>query len=53
MFYSYQSNQLEILIEQLAGVLRRPLRAPLAREIVITQSNGMARWLALRLAERL
>ncbi len=53
MFYSYQSNQLEVLTEQLAGLLRRPLRAPLAREVVVTQSNGMARWLTLRLAERL
>lgn len=53
MFYVHQSNRLESLTERLADQLRQPLRAPLAQEIIITQSNGMARWLALRLADRL
>ncbi|MCC8987326.1 MAG: exodeoxyribonuclease V subunit gamma [Candidatus Contendobacter sp.] len=53
MFYVHQSNRLEILTERLADQLRQPLRSPLAQEIIITQSNGMARWLALRLADRL
>ena len=53
MFYTHRSNHLEILADRLAELLRRPPRAPLAREVVVVQSNGMARWLALRLADRL
>ncbi|MDS4040530.1 MAG: exodeoxyribonuclease V subunit gamma [Candidatus Competibacter sp.] len=53
MFHTYQSNHLEILADHLAELLRLPLRSPLAREIVVAQSNGMARWLAPRLADRL
>ncbi|MCC6135434.1 MAG: exodeoxyribonuclease V subunit gamma [Candidatus Contendobacter sp.] len=53
MFHVHQSNRLEILTDRLAELLRQPLRSPLAQEIIITQSNGMARWLALRLADRL
>lgn len=53
MFYSYHSNHLEILADRLTEVVRAPLRSPLAREIVVVQSNGMARWLALRIADRL
>ncbi len=52
-FYTYQSNCLESLTEQLADRLRPPLRSALMPEIIVAQSNGMARWLALRLAERL
>jgi exodeoxyribonuclease V gamma subunit len=53
MFHVHQSNRLEILTDRLAELLRQPLRLPLAQEIIVTQSNGMARWLALRLADRL
>ncbi len=53
MLYCHQSNRLEILVDRLADVLRQPLRTPLAPELVITPSNGLARWLALRLADRL
>jgi exodeoxyribonuclease V gamma subunit len=53
VFHTYRSNRLEILTDRLAELLRLPLRSPLAREIVVAQSNGMARWLALRLADRL
>ena len=49
----HQSNRLEILADRLAELLARPLRSPLVREVVVAQSNGMARWLALRLADRL
>ena len=52
-FYSYQSNRLEILADRLADLLRQPLRSPLAREVVVTSGSGLARWLGLRLAERL
>jgi exodeoxyribonuclease V gamma subunit len=52
-FYSYQSNRLEILADRLAELLRQPLRSSLAREGVVTSGSGLARWLTLRLAERL
>ena len=53
MFHTHHSNQLEVLADRLTDLLREPLPSPLAREIVVVQSNGMARWLALRLADRL
>ncbi|MCB1777631.1 MAG: exodeoxyribonuclease V subunit gamma, partial [Candidatus Competibacteraceae bacterium] len=53
MFHTHQGNRLETLTDRLAEYLRQPLRAPLAREILVTQSNGMARWLSLQLADRL
>ncbi len=53
MFHTHQSNRLEILTERLTDLLLRPLRSPLAQEVIVVQSNGMARWLALRLADRL
>ena len=52
-FYSYQSNRLEMLADRLADLLRQPVRSPLAREVVVTPGTGLARWLGLRLAERL
>ncbi len=52
-FYSYRSNRLERLADRLAETLRQPLAAPLASEVVVTPNNGLARWLALQLAERL
>ncbi len=52
-FHSYQSNRLENLVDRLAELLRQPLRAPLAREVVVTSGSGLARWLGFRLAERL
>jgi exodeoxyribonuclease V gamma subunit len=46
------SNYLEILAEKLAELLKtRPLISPLAPEVVIVQSQGMARWLSLALAD--
>lgn len=53
MFHIHQGNRLETLTDSLAACLRRPLRSPLAHEIIVTQSNGMARWLSLQLANRL
>jgi exodeoxyribonuclease V gamma subunit len=47
----YTSNRLEILAAELAALLdARPL-PPLQAEIVVVQSRGMARWLAMQLAE--
>ncbi len=47
----HTSNRLEILADGLARVLRQPLRSPLEPETVVVQSQGMARWLALELAQ--
>ncbi|MCX6896865.1 MAG: exodeoxyribonuclease V subunit gamma, partial [Verrucomicrobia bacterium] len=48
----YTSHRLEALTDKLAEVLARPLAAPLQPEVIIVQSQGMARWLKLQLAER-
>ena len=53
MLSTYHSNQLEQLAEVLIGVVRQPLSNPLIPEIILVQSSGMARWLAMLLAERL
>jgi len=52
MLKLHTSNRLEILAESLADTLRRPLRSPLQSELVMVQSQGMARWLKLQLAAR-
>ena len=49
----WTSHRLETLADQLAGALARPLASPLRSEVVIVQSQGMARWLKLELAARL
>jgi len=51
MLQLHTSNYLETLAESLAKTLRKPLGSPLQPELVIVQSQGMARWLKLRLAE--
>ncbi|RFA27293.1 exodeoxyribonuclease V subunit gamma [Alkalilimnicola ehrlichii] len=52
MLQLYHSNRLESLADGLALLTQMPAGSPLAPETVLVQSNGMARWLALRLAER-
>ena len=47
------SNRLERLVDILSGMLiSRPPANPLASEYIIVQSQGMARWLALELAQK-
>ncbi|RPI04232.1 MAG: exodeoxyribonuclease V subunit gamma, partial [Zetaproteobacteria bacterium] len=53
MLILHQGNRLERLADDLAEVLRTPVMPALAPEIVAVQSNGMARWLRMRLADRL
>src|SRR5579875_822789 len=48
-----QGNRLETLAERLVAVLRADPLPPLVPEIVVVQSGGMARWLAMRIASRL
>ena len=49
-FNLHTGNQLEKLIEALAAVLDTPLASPLAPDVVIVQSRGMARWVSLQIA---
>lgn len=46
----HTSNRLENLVRRLAESVRRPLRSPFEPEIILVQSQGMARWLKLQLA---
>ncbi len=53
MLYIYRSNHLEELQERLAEIISVPQSRVLTPETIIVQSQGMARWLSLRLAQRL
>jgi len=46
----FTSNRLEILVEQLSREIRKPLAAPLDQDLIIVQSQGMARWISMELA---
>lgn len=48
--FLYSSNRMEHLVDRLVEVLRRPLAAPLAPEVIVVQSKGMQRWLSMELA---
>lgn len=48
----YTSNRMENLVSALADVLAQPLSSPLTPEVIVMQSKGMQRWLAMELAER-
>ena len=47
----YTSNRMENLVSALAGVVREPLASPLAPEVIVVQSKGMQRWVAMELAK--
>jgi exodeoxyribonuclease V gamma subunit len=51
MLYLYQSNRLEVLAKILAAQLTEDPPPPLSAERLVVPHQGMARWLALRLAE--
>ncbi|HIJ81921.1 MAG TPA: exodeoxyribonuclease V subunit gamma [Desulfuromonadales bacterium] len=46
----YSSNRMEKLASALSAVLAQPLSNPLETEIIVVQSRGMQRWLAMELA---
>jgi exodeoxyribonuclease V gamma subunit len=48
----FTSNRLEILADKLAGILSAPLSSPMEPEIIVVQSKGMERWIAMELARR-
>lgn len=49
----HTSNRLEVLADQLAGVLETPLASPLDPEVILVQSRGMAHWISMQMAHRL
>src|SRR5690348_16158432 len=51
MLTIHHSNRLEALAAELASVTAVPLDSPFATEVVVVQSRGVARWLALSLAD--
>ncbi|MCP4366595.1 MAG: exodeoxyribonuclease V subunit gamma [Deltaproteobacteria bacterium] len=46
----YTSNRLEILVRQLAKIVREPLSSPFIQETIVVQSLGMERWVSMELA---
>ena len=51
MLRLYQSNRFELLAQRLADHLAEPVISPLQAETLVVQHPGMARWLALQIAE--
>ncbi|HEX2827252.1 MAG TPA: exodeoxyribonuclease V subunit gamma [Burkholderiales bacterium] len=51
MLTIHHSNRLDALAAELAAVTRAPLATPFSTEVVVVQSRGVARWLALTLAD--
>ncbi len=51
-FRVFMSNRMERLADALADELRAPLSSPFDHEIIVVQSRGMEKWLALELANR-
>lgn len=49
----YTSNRLEILVKQCGEIFRKSPLPPLEKEIVVVQSRGMARWLAMEFSRQL
>ena len=47
------SNRLEVLADTFAALLQSEPLPPLQKEIILVQSRGMARWLAMNTASRL
>jgi len=51
--FLHRSNRSERLVDRLAEVVRAPLADPLQPEVIVVQSKGMERWLAMELSSRL
>jgi len=49
----HRSNRMEVLVNVLAEVARRPLGGPTRPECIAVQGRGMERWLSMELARRL
>ena len=46
------SNRTELLVDELASLVAEPLDNPLTSEVIVVQSQGMARWLSQQVALR-
>ena len=46
----FTSNRMELLSEQLATLVRKPLASAFSPEIIVVQSRGMERWVSMELA---
>ncbi len=53
MLYASSADALEVLADELAGVIAHPLDDAMKAEWIAVPSQGMARWLKLRLARSL
>ncbi|MGK4002826.1 exodeoxyribonuclease V subunit gamma [Sorangium sp. So ce1036] len=51
--FVHRSNRLESLLDELAALVAMPGPAPTEPEVIVVQSKGMERWLALELAQHL
>ena len=49
----FTSNRMENLVSALAQILKIPLAAPFKPEVIVVQSKGMQRWLAMELARKI
>ncbi|HYK88361.1 MAG TPA: exodeoxyribonuclease V subunit gamma [Acidobacteriota bacterium] len=49
----YNSNRMENLVGALAETVREPLGSPFDPEVIVVQSRGMQRWLAMELARQI
>ncbi|HIJ86875.1 MAG TPA: exodeoxyribonuclease V subunit gamma [Desulfuromonadales bacterium] len=48
----HTSNRMELLLDHLAEVLDKPAGPVLSREVIVVQSRGMSRWIAMELAKK-
>lgn len=48
----YSSNRMENLVEALSRVVGEPPASPFTPEVIVVQSKGMQRWLAMELSSR-
>lgn len=53
MLEVYHSNRLEALLDELTGVVAAPLADVFQSETIVLQNQGMARWVAQQLAQRI
>ncbi len=49
----YRSNRMENLVAALADIVKNPLASPFSTEVMMVQSKGMQRWLAMELARQI
>jgi exodeoxyribonuclease V gamma subunit len=48
----YTSNRMKYIVDALAGMLKESLSAALMPEVIVVQSKGMLRWVAMKLAKQ-